>query len=309
MVNGYGYRCLLNLGVGHLRGGRALPYEVVEAALLQRALNLRAVHVGGTDGLVGLLGALRRGVILAHLRVLLTVELGDLLLGRVDGQAAQVDRVGTHVGDATALVEMLRHHHRLADGEAQLAGGFLLQRRRGEGGRGHALLGFLLDLLDGERGVLAQFKELLGLALRLEALREGGLHLRLRPVGIDDAERAGHVVVGLALEGLQLALALDDEAHGDALHAAGRQRRLHLAPQHGRQLEAHQSVEHAAGLLRVDQVHVQRAGMLDGLEDGRLRDLMEHDALGLLLVEPQHLAEVPRDGLSLAVLIACEPHL
>ena len=36
---------------------------------------------------------------------------------------------------------------------------------------------------------------------------------------------------------------------------------------------------------------------------------MEHDAVRLLLVQSQHLAQMPGDGLSLAVLIGSQPHL
>ena len=49
--------------------------------------------------------------------------------------------------------------------------------------------------------------------------------------------------------------------------------------------------------------------MLDGFHDSRLGDLVEHNALGLLLVQAQHLAQMPRDGFSLAVLITCQPNL
>ena len=47
--------------------------------------------------------------------------------------------------------------------------------------------------------------------------------------------------------------------------------------------------------------------MLDGFQDGRLRDFMKHDSLRLLHIQSQHLSQVPRDGLSLAVFIGCEP--
>ena len=40
--------------------------------------------------------------------------------------------VGPHVSDSTVFVEALRHAHRVAGGESELASGFLLQRRRGE---------------------------------------------------------------------------------------------------------------------------------------------------------------------------------
>ena len=59
---------------------------------------------------------------------------------------------------------------------------------------------------------------------------------------------------------------------------------LHLAPQHWRQLESDDAVEHAACLLGIDQVHVEMARMLDSLDDGRLGDFVEHDAAGLLFV-------------------------
>ena len=49
--------------------------------------------------------------------------------------------------------------------------------------------------------------------------------------------------------------------------------------------------------------------MLYGRQYGRLGDFVEHDAAGLLLVEPQHLAQMPRYGLSLAVFIGRQPHL
>ena len=49
---------------------------------------------------------------------------------------------------------------------------------------------------------------------------------------------------------------LDDQANGDALHAAGAETGLHLLPQHRRQRVAVQAVEDAAALLRAHQVLV-----------------------------------------------------
>ena len=48
--------------------------------------------------------------------------------------------------------------------------------------------------------------------------------------------------------------------------------------------------------------------MLDGFQDGRLGDFVEHDAAGLLPRQVQRLAKVPGNGLSLAVLIGSQPH-
>ena len=43
------------------------------------------------------------------------------------------------------------------------------------------------------------------------------------------------------------------------------------------------------------------------MEDGVLGDFMEHDAAGMLRLQAQGLEKVPGNGLSLAVLIGCEP--
>ena len=156
---------------------------------------------------------------------------------------------------------------------------------------------------------LALLQELPCLLLGLEACGQRGFHLRSRPIGILQGKHALHAVVRLALESLQFALALNQKAHGHTLHAACREGGLYLAPQYGRQLEAHQAVQHAAGLLCIYQIHVQMAWCLDGLQNGRFRNLMEHNAVGSLFVKSQHLAQMPGDGLSLAVFIACQPYL
>lgn len=112
----------------------------------------------------------------------------------------------------------------------------------------------------------------------------------------------------LGAERLDLVLALHDQTGCHRLHAACRQRRLDLFPQHGRKLKTHYAVEHAARLLRVDQIQVYFARMLYGVLDGRAGDLVEHNAVGVLGLEFQHLEQVPRYGLSLAVLIGSQPH-
>ena len=61
--------------------------------------------------------------------------------------------------------------------------------------------------------------------------------------------------------------------------------------------------------MGVDEVHVDMTGMLDGIEDGLLGDLMEDDAVGLGFIKTQHLAEMPGDGLSLTVFIGGKPYL
>ena len=61
-------------------------------------------------------------------------------------------------------------------------------------------------------------------------------------------------------EGHPLALALHDEARGRALHPAGSQAAVDLAPEDRRDLPAHEAIEDAAGLGGVDQAFVDVAG-------------------------------------------------
>ena len=77
----------------------------------------------------------------------------------------------------------------------------------------------------------------------------------------------------------------------------------------GRDLVAVEAVEDAPRLLGLDEVVVDLAGVVDGLEDRRLGDLVEdhpvhRDALRLQLVE-----QVPGDRLALAVLVGGEVEL
>ena len=60
-------------------------------------------------------------------------------------------------------------------------------------------------------------------------------------------------------------------------------------------------------MLGHDQGHVDRLGLIDGLEDGVLVISLKHDALDLLLRQLKGLLQVPADGFSFAVLIRCEP--
>ena len=109
------------------------------------------------------------------------------------------------------------------------------------------------------------------------------------------------------MEGDDLALTLHNQADSHRLHTTCRERRTHLFPQHGRELEADQTIQYATSLLGIDQIHVHRARRLDGLQDGLLRNLVEDDSLRLINRETQHFGQVPCDGLSFAVFIGSQP--
>ena len=116
-------------------------------------------------------------------------------------------------------------------------------------------------------------------------------------------------------EGLDLALALHDEAQRHRLNATGGEATAHLVPQQGRHLVAHQAIEDAAGLLRIHQVAVDVAGVQEGVLNGLLGDFVEGDAadvgygapfLSLLAVNPvpaQFLRQVGGNRLAFAVRV------
>ena len=146
-----------------------------------------------------------------------------------------------------------------------------------------------------------------GHAGAVEGVEAGGEHPLLVPgAGV---EGALEVPVRRGGEAHPLPLAVDDQPGRDRLHAAGGQAAHHLAPQHRADLVAVEAVEDPTGLLRLDEVHVELAGVGHGRGDGRLGDLVEdhpvdRDVLGLQLVE-----EVPGDRLALAVLVGGEVEL
>ena len=324
------------LGVLHLRGDGAHPDQLVEPELVavQPGLGRGAeVLAGRADRLVGLLGVL-------HLRgvgprlvgdVLRAVQLAGLVARRVDRGLRQRRGVGAHVGDEAVLVEPLRDRHGARGAVAELAGGLLLQRGGAERRVGLAAVGLRLDRADLERGVAQAVDQRLG---------PGAVQVHDVRAGLELAERgevaaAGHpplvdrvqlgrehplVVLGAGVEGAlevpvrrgaerhPLALPVDDQPGRDGLHAARGQAGHDLLPQHRGDLVAVEPVEDPAGLLRLDEVHVDVAGVVDRGVDRLRGDLVEHHPadrhLGLQLVE-----QVPRDGLALAVLVGGEEEL
>ena len=124
-------------GVGHLRSNGALPDQLVDPSfrlcdlLGHRCWRLELL-ASWTDGLVGLLGVLRLGGVLAWLvgEVLAAEIVGDYLTGRSNRCGRQRGRVGTHVGDQALFVERLRSTHSHRRAHSELAAGFLLEGRR-----------------------------------------------------------------------------------------------------------------------------------------------------------------------------------
>ena len=333
-LHGQRHRGALALGVLHLARDRAPPDQVVELALVVAHLRGEVVRVrerlaGGADRLVGLLRVCDVGRVAARLvRHVLAPELRfDQRARGGDGLRRQGRRVRAHVGDEAVLVEPLGGAHRALRGEAQLAGRLLLQRRGRERRLRPLGVGLLLDLDDlglsasellgqrpgdrlGQHGDVAAVLQLAGVrvevaavgdALAADRLQVGGERPRL--LAALERRLQGPVVGGH--EAHALALPLDDQPHRDRLHAAGRQLRLDLFPEQRGDRVAVETVDQAARLLGLDEVHVDLARRLQGLENGGLGDLVEHQSLGLAL-RLQLLEQVPRDRLPFAVFIGRE---
>lgn len=185
----------------------------------------------------------------------------------------------------------------------QFAGSLLLEGGCGE--RRGRMAGYLLLVYGrhGERGAYAVLKETAGLVHAPET----GVKQALYPDSSGD-ETALDPVIRRTFKPHYLPFAVHDQTQGDGLHASGGEPPLDLPPEYRGQLEAHQPVEDAPCLLGIHEVHVYLARIAYRIEYRIFGNFVEHDPAGAFPVKPECLAQMPRDGLSLAVLIGCQPH-
>ena len=201
------------------------------------------------------------------------------------------------------FVELLGDRHRLLGREAELAAGVLLQRRGDERRGGVALA------LAARHGAHQEAR-----AVQPRHQRAGSrLVGQRRLFAVHLAQRGGELRGLLGLqpgverpvldgdEGPDLALAIDDQAHRHRLYASGRQAATDLVPQQRREAVADQTVQHAARLLGVDLLDVDAARVLERRPYGPLGDLVEGDAVDVLLRDRQLLGQMPADRLPFPV--------
>ena len=290
----------------------------------------------GTDCLVGLLSILdlagvltRRGV-----DVLVTVELARLVACGVDGRLRQRRGIGAHVGDVAVLVETLGHAHRALGTETELAPGLLLQCGGHERRVRTAGVGLLLHRCDGQRCALQTRRQRTGRRLvehqHLGRLSHHANRIEVttgcHPLAVDchkscreprwtrgwigDAgiQLGQDVPVRRATEGHPFPLALHNDSRRDGLHAARRQLRRNLLPEHRTDFVAVQPVQDAPGLLGIDQIDIQIAGVVSGRSNRRFGDLVENHSAhrdgGF-----QRLQQMPGDRFTLAVAVSGEIQL
>src|ERR1017187_6987899 len=115
----------------------------------------------------------------------------------------------------------------------------------------------------------------------------------------------------LRLEGAYLTLAFDHQPHGDRLHAPGAQAARHALVQQRRNLVAHNPIQNASRLLRIDQLHVDLTGMVEGGAYRVLRDFVELDTekLGAVLLALQDLPQMPGNRLAFPIRIGRQVNL
>ena len=115
-------------------------------------------------------------------------------------------------------------------------------------------------------------------------------------------ERGQQVPIRGRVERHPLPLAIDDQPHRDALHAAGRKLRPHLLPQQRRDFIAVQPVDDPPRFLGPHQVGVDLPRMGQRFLDRLFRDLVEHQPMDRHL-RLEQLVEMPTDGLAFAVFV------
>ena len=132
-----------------------------------------------------------------------------------NGLTAEIDTIGTHIGDEPLLVELLGAGHGGAAAHAELAIGLLLEGASSKWCSGVARAGRLGNVANGETSATQPCQEVVGGLLAVEALLELGLELLTfyRKV-------CRHTKLRTTGKVANLALALYKQAHRWALHAA-----------------------------------------------------------------------------------------
>ena len=302
--------------VRHLRGDRPPPDELVEGQPVPVELALDLLRgaeavAGGTDRLVGFLRVL-------HLPVVETGFGGNRVRAKqrtrlvsrgLEGGLGERGRVRSHVGDVAVVVQPLGDPHRRLGAEPELAARLLLKSRGHERRSGLAPVRLPLDRADREVGLGQRLGKSTG-GRFVEMDEIGASELRIgpeiaslgncAPVQGDEArgelagvEYAVDVPVGGGDERDPGSLALDDQARGHGLNAAGGEALRDLLPENGRDLVPIETVEDPARLLGVDEPAVYVPGLLEGALDRIRGDLVEDHAAHRNL-RLQHLDQVPR---------------
>ena len=108
------------------------------------------------------------------------------------------------------------------------------------------------------------------------------------------------------LANLVSVLALYDEAQGHGLHTPGGDAALHSLPQQGRDLVAHEAVEHAARLLGIEKMGIDIVRVFQSGLDRTSGNFVELDTLDIISFLLDDFGDVPGDGFTFAVRVGRE---
>ena len=314
------------LAVCHLACHKAAPDHAVQlcgvaADALVHLVRGQGGH-RGTDGFVGVLccrGTLGLPCALIGADIRLAVSTGDILLGGSHSLVRNAQTVGTHIGDKThhavsgnvhAFVQGLGGAHGAGGCKAQPAGGLLLQ---GTGDKGRGGLLCALAALELAHHIACALQTLfngtcLGLAFGQQLFAVGVRGKACHKAFVPGTQGGVHVPVFIGLKVFDLLFPVIDQPHRHALHTACGQAAAHLTPQERTELVAHQTVQHAARLLGVEQIFVDGTGVGHALLHTLFGDLVKGDTVGLVGVQPQNIGQMPADGLALAVRVGRQQH-
>ena len=309
-------------GVLHLRGDEPAPDELIQPELVLRQVVLDLLRVERdvtrTDGFVrvlraalGLIAPGRTGIIRRAIAAF------DDVARRRERFFRNTQRIGTHIGDETdralardlhTFIKLLRDHHRAARGHVELAGRLLLKRGGDERRRGIALFLAVFHALHRKYLAIHVRDNALHICLTREILLFGAaVIVRREAAGFTHAVQQNvQRPVFLRHERADLIFAVHDQPRRHRLHASGGKPAPHLFPEERAELIADDAVKHAARLLRIDQILIDRARLGDRLAHNVLRDLVERDALRLIVRDVQQIFQMPRNCLALAVRVSCE---
>ena len=313
----------MEAGRRHLGSDEARPDEPVNLILVRGEVGLdvlgREGHVDGPNGFVGVLsvGLGLEIPLAAGGKVVLAETVFDEIRRRFLRFVRDAHGVGTHVGDEggraaiaelKAFIEALGDVHRALGGIAEALVGGLLERGRDERRHGRAAAFLFFNGGNRERSAFHRLFERVGgfgvgddrlLAFYFPKL---GLDRRRDAAFKDRLEQP----VFFGHESLPFLFTLDDEAQGHGLDASGGDAAFDVFPEERGDLVSHEAVEHAAGLLGVEQVDVEVARMIQRLMYGTGGDFVELDTLDVRIFVLQEFGDVPRDGFPFAVGVGGE---
>ena len=220
----------------------------------------------------------------------------------------------------------MRHRHRALGGEPQSTPRLLLHRARDERCRWIPQLFTLPHIRD----CIGRLAEILHNCIRIGPVRQ----LDLLTVSLDKTDRelltwglapGGrlgllHLLAQACLHGpvldrherLDLPFTINDQAHRNRLHPPRGQTLANLVPQQRAQLVSHKPVNHPAPLLRLHEIEIDLAGMLQRILHRRLRDLMEDHPSRQdrwLALRLHRLQQVPRNRLTFPVRVSRQQQL